>query len=269
MVRRSSLISCTVHNRNDQSPRSSESHADSPEAGSRDGLTPTTNAEEISRDVPELQSALFRAILAEPTTGVGVISSVGQVIYINEQAAQMFHGTDAKAAHYVGSYWRDHMPPEWVEERLRVFRAMLIHDKPVLMRVIWRGYQHFTWISRVEYEETDASAGVHLFLTITRRAGNDSEAESFMPKAFEEVESGVVRLGRLSSLSPRELEVLALLGQGLSVPDAARILHRSEHTIATHVKTLYSKLDISDRVELAEIAVRSGVTLRDVNKVRV
>lgn len=231
---------------------------------------PTTDAGVLASQVPEVGQAAFAALASEPTTGVGVISLDGQIVYLNDQAARIFHGESAKAGDYVGRFWHDHMPAEWVSERLRILRAILIHERPVLMRTIWRGYQHFTWITRIE-READADASTpELFLTITRRAASDEEAERLRPSTdFEEIESGVMRLGKLDVLSLRELEIVALLGQGLTVKEAASILHRSEKTIDNHRTHIHEKLRLGDRVALAEVARRAGLSLADSTRTRV
>lgn len=64
----------------------------------------------------------------------------------------------------------------------------------------------------------------------------------------------------LSRLSPRELEVLRHLAQGLSKKEIARTIHLSPHTIDKHASNLMKKLDIHDRVELARFAIREGLT---------
>jgi DNA-binding NarL/FixJ family response regulator len=65
--------------------------------------------------------------------------------------------------------------------------------------------------------------------------------------------------GEESALTPRELEVLALLGRGSRVPEAARRLGLTEHTVSTYVKIIYRKLRISSRAEAALEASRRGL----------
>ncbi len=241
-----------------------------PLASEETNLQPTTDASEVAAQLGGLGSAMFEAMTIEPTTGVGVVSIDGQILYLNEQTTRMFHGEQAKASEYVGRFWSDHMPPEWTSERLRILRMILIHDKPVLMRTIWRGFQQFTWITRIDPEMDTEHHHPEFFLTITRRASSDEEAEQLAPKGkYDEIESGVMRLGKLDVLSPRELEVVALLGQGLSVREVADILHRSEKTIDNHRSSVHEKLRVSDRVHLAEIARRAGLTLADIGRARV
>lgn len=60
-------------------------------------------------------------------------------------------------------------------------------------------------------------------------------------------------------LTQRELEVLGMIARGLRVADAARALGMAESTAATHVKSIYRKLDISSRAEAAVHATRMGL----------
>lgn len=60
-------------------------------------------------------------------------------------------------------------------------------------------------------------------------------------------------------LTPRETEVLALLGRGLRIGDAAAMLGLTRHTVAGYVKIIYSKLSIRSRAEAALEARRRGL----------
>lgn len=62
-----------------------------------------------------------------------------------------------------------------------------------------------------------------------------------------------------SSLTPREREVLALVGAAYSNQEIARTLHISERTARTHVSNILRKLDLSSRTEAALLAVRAGL----------
>lgn len=60
-------------------------------------------------------------------------------------------------------------------------------------------------------------------------------------------------------LTPREEEVLRLLGRGLRVNETARVLGIAPHTVTGYVKSIYRKLNISSRAEAAVEAVRRGL----------
>ena len=59
-------------------------------------------------------------------------------------------------------------------------------------------------------------------------------------------------------LTPREVEVLAAIGNGASNKAAARLLGISEHTVKFHVESLFRKLRAASRAE----AVRKGLRRR-------
>lgn len=63
----------------------------------------------------------------------------------------------------------------------------------------------------------------------------------------------------LNRLSPREREVLALLGRGWSNAQIGRELYLSEDTIKTHARRLFRKLGAKDRAEAVAHGFRRGM----------
>jgi two-component system response regulator NreC len=64
---------------------------------------------------------------------------------------------------------------------------------------------------------------------------------------------------RLGSLTPREREILRLIGRGMSRAAIARRLHRSPKTVDAHQTSIMEKLGIHDRVELVRYTIREGL----------
>ena len=60
-------------------------------------------------------------------------------------------------------------------------------------------------------------------------------------------------------LTPRELDVLKLVAQGLTNPDIARHLVLSEHTVHRHLANIFRKLSLSSRAAAAAWGVRTGL----------
>jgi DNA-binding NarL/FixJ family response regulator len=63
----------------------------------------------------------------------------------------------------------------------------------------------------------------------------------------------------LSSLTPRELEILTLVGSGLTNTQIAADLVISENTVKTHVARIFDKLGIHERVQAVIIAYDTGL----------
>ena len=63
----------------------------------------------------------------------------------------------------------------------------------------------------------------------------------------------------LDRLTPREREVLVLIGRGFPNKLIARELEVSEKTVKTHVGHVLAKLGVADRTQAAVVAVRAGL----------
>nr|BFE87458.1 hypothetical protein GCM10020093_100590 [Planobispora longispora] len=64
---------------------------------------------------------------------------------------------------------------------------------------------------------------------------------------------------QISGLTPRERDVLALVGAGLSNAQIARRLHLVEGTVKAHVSAILTRLDARNRVQAAILAHEAGL----------
>jgi len=120
--------------------------------------------------------------------------------------------------------------------------------------------------ARVRLELARALAGStpQVAIDLARRARSDleslgaareaDEAAAFMRTLGAKGRAGPRDYGRLSK---RELEVLRLVGTGLTNVEIARRLFISPKTAEHHVGRIYAKLDLRTRTELAAYAVRT------------
>jgi DNA-binding NarL/FixJ family response regulator len=60
-------------------------------------------------------------------------------------------------------------------------------------------------------------------------------------------------------LSPREIEVLRLVGKGMTNADVGATLHISEATVKTHLLRVFNKLGVSDRTAAVTTAMKLGM----------
>jgi len=63
----------------------------------------------------------------------------------------------------------------------------------------------------------------------------------------------------VSALSPREIEVLRMMAEGLGNKEIAWRLKISEHTVKFHISSIFTKLDVSSRTEAVTLGVRLGM----------
>lgn len=64
---------------------------------------------------------------------------------------------------------------------------------------------------------------------------------------------------RIALLTPREREVIGLIGKGMKNREVAEQLSVSEFTVRHHLTSIFSKLQVSDRLELIIFAYKFGL----------
>lgn len=68
----------------------------------------------------------------------------------------------------------------------------------------------------------------------------------------------IVRALEPIPLSPREIEVLGMLAEGLGNKAIAQQLNLSEHTVKFHISSIFSKLQVSSRTEAVIMGAKQG-----------
>lgn len=63
------------------------------------------------------------------------------------------------------------------------------------------------------------------------------------------------------ALTPREVEVLSMIAEGLGNKAIARRLNISEHTVKFHIGSIFSKLNASSRTEAVTLGARQGLIM--------
>ncbi|EGD41591.1 putative transcriptional regulatory protein DegU [Nocardioidaceae bacterium Broad-1] len=75
------------------------------------------------------------------------------------------------------------------------------------------------------------------------------------------------RLGTVAGLTTREVEVLALITQGLSNADIAEKLVVSVNTLKSHIRQAYRKIEVTTRSQAVSWAITHGFAPPDENSV--
>jgi DNA-binding NarL/FixJ family response regulator len=81
------------------------------------------------------------------------------------------------------------------------------------------------------------------------------------PQELEAMLPPVPPARAIEALSPREIEVLGMMAEGISNKEIAARLGISEHTVKFHVASIMAKLHAGTRTEAVMLAVRMGLIL--------
>jgi len=108
----------------------------------------------------------------------------------------------------------------------------------------------------------DRSVQERLLASLRNPAPVPPSTPQGQPSAADTVPRGPARpdAGQLTSdLTPREREVLTLIGQGLPNRGIAERLFISEATVKTHINNLFAKAGIRDRADAVRRAIAAGL----------
>jgi len=101
-----------------------------------------------------------------------------------------------------------------------------------------------------------AAFGIWLGQTLTRQK---APAEQPIPlpvdRSFTVNADNLQKLG----LTPRELEILQRIADGMSTREIADALFVSENTVKTHASRLFSKLEVNRRTKAVQVAKTLGL----------
>ncbi len=121
----------------------------------------------------------------------------------------------------------------------------------------WLVVQHSVEIYGALVAALFASLGIWLGLKLTRPAAEvvvrevvEKEVQVPASTAFVRDQARVEALG----LTPRELEILACIAEGLSNQEIAERLFVSENTVKTHASRVFDKLDAKRRTQAVQRA---------------
>jgi DNA-binding CsgD family transcriptional regulator len=100
-----------------------------------------------------------------------------------------------------------------------------------------------------------AGLGIWLGLKLTKTKVVVKEVPVPVTGPFTVNVASIERFG----LTPRELDILALIAEGLSNREIAERIFVSENTVKTHSANLFSKLSARRRTQAVQIAKEAGI----------
>ena len=213
-------------------------------------------------DPPDFDPAsLWLALTSTDGVGISVMDRKGSLVFVNESSLGLFfdHPFD-----YHGKTIADVHPPEFVEERLRMIGRVLEENRPLKIEHILHGRP----IVSAVWPIRDTKPPYQRVLVISRRNSRVDFSGQRVEGEMEIMDTKYIDLGELDVLSKRELEILALVGHGLSVPQVAKILHRSQKTVERHKTSIAHKLHLKGQAEMVAIVTSMGLELDDAKRIR-
>ena len=86
---------------------------------------------------------------------------------------------------------------------------------------------------------------------------DSTETLFLLNSAFSPTESDTA----IEPLTPREIQVLNQLANGLANKAIAKALNISEHTVKFHISAILSKLNVYSRTEAVSVGIRTGLVM--------
>ncbi len=220
--------------------------------------TANLSSEIVRADGPEIdKSSLWSALSLSPGIGVSITDAEGNLIFVNDTAKLLF--SKSVDIDYRGKTIHDFHPPAFAKERLALIRRVLKEGKALSICHIYHGRR----IQSTVWPIHDHRPPYGRAIVVTHERSNEP-VSSLLTNNCETVSSAYIDLGPLNVLTQRELEVLVLLGHGMSVPEAAAVLYRSPKTIQRHKASISEKLHARGQADLVAIVTAIGLNMDDI-----
>ena len=177
----------------------------------------------------------------------------GRVVWANAGYAALY-GKGARADELPGKLLLDLTNDEAAAERIGICREVIRTGKARVVRDLWNGRAMCVTVRPIAPWDSAPSGAV---LAVFRPVWPEQPGmEAGCPSTLT---IKTIDLGPLAALSKRELEVLALIGEGMTNAQIATSLHRTAKTVEAHRTSLAVKLGVTTRVQIAAVAARAGL----------
>ena len=199
-------------------------------------------------------------------TAVTIWDQEGTILLANPWVVQGYQKEHQNEV--MGKNVKDFMPHNWAQERIEIANLAIERNEPITLLEIQSGHRLNARYIPIGFESGNRGNPCTMITIerITRPAYNHLISEDHKEHTIHAQHIG---LGHLSILSVRELEILALMGEGLRTKDIAKRMHRSVSTIENHRESIGHKLDIHDRSQLVALANYAVLRVDDAKRANV
>jgi DNA-binding CsgD family transcriptional regulator len=172
-----------------------------------------------------------------------ILDRKGTIVWLNDAAEALVPGA-------TGHKFTEYIAPDQVHGARRIFALRMLGVKPFSDHTsaitLHGGQRHEVEISSVPLKKGHQIVGVYGVIKDERPAPQPQ------PVAAEDV----------PSLTPRQHEVLQLLGTGLTTNQMAELMALSPETVRNHIKSTLRELNAKSRLEAVLTAYRLGLLHR-------
>ncbi len=207
--------------------------------------------------VPEQAGPIWLALIEDAHVGVLIVDADGQIKFVNSWAEELIGKKISPGATSLREIWSE----EFAKERLDHLRESASTARPMAIDGMINGRFVRTIVRPVGSELRGRRSVLMVFspASIVPGAPGTSNTPAASGSTMTSVRARVDDPGKLAELTTREIEILKLIGAGLTTADIAKHLHRSVKTVEWHRVSLGNKLGVGNRVELARIAIAAGL----------
>ena len=208
---------------------------------------------------------VWRVLTMEPGAGIALIRADGLVIYANRAMCEIWTPSGEDTMELTGRNIAEWYGPERTAELLSVIKAR--HRERCFHCASSNLPRPTDQVHPPRHGGAPRRAGSrpggvsHYFSDEIVAQGEHAE--------YEVEDAPYADFGPLDVLTRRGFEVLALLGQGFTVNEVAKMIFRLPETVENHRLSIGRKLKVSNHVQLAKLAFRAGLRVDDARLKRV
>lgn len=199
-----------------------------------------------------LHDVAWQALINDAGCLVSVLDRDGRWLFANE-ATGRFVGRSA--LDLIGLTISEVFPEDFADERMSIIRRVITAGETVSLVTRLMGGR-MDCVYRLLHDEQSNTPYV---LSVGRSVTLGDAAMTAPAPSHQVIEISTPESVKLDSLTPREREVLKMIGEGLSTQQIAGRLFRTVKTVEAHRASLGRKLGVSNRVQLAHIAIQAGL----------